>query len=529
LGDFHLDALDVVFGRQQASDVVAVERLGVGSLHGAGDDVYHVLDEVPGVDDPRPLVESFADEVGVELAGVEQLEGRGPHIVGVAAGDVVVGVTERPARVGDVVDDQHVLALDAPLGHGVANLGVGAFRRRADVVFHLQAGEVVQPEEVTATPTGEPATAGQGDDDVGVELRGPDLVGDVPTEAVDVLPVGDGAGKIVREIAHTTDCDGRGVRTYDSVETPNVLSSPVHVGGMETRRTLLIDAFADEPLAGNVAGVVPDATGLDAEQMVAIARELGASETAFLFDDGDADRRVRYFTPEQEVDLCGHATVASLVHLDDEGGLDEGRLRTNAGVLDVEVTDEGVAWLETEDPSVETVDVDYERVGEALGIDPAAMQDVGADLPAAVASVGLPFLLVPVNFLERLGEADPDMAAVAELAEAYDATGVYAFTFDALDADSTLHARMWAPGAGVPEDPVTGTASGACGAYLHTVDAFDDPPASMRFEQGHFVDRPGLVHVEVDGETVRVGGRAVTSLDGTLAVPPADEDDILEA
>jgi len=97
-----------------------------------------------------------------------------------------------------------------------------------------------------------------------------------------------------------------------------------------------------------------------------------------------------------------------------------------------------------------------------------------------------------------------------------------------LNAASTLHARMWAPGAGVPEDPVTGTASGACGAYLRTVDAFDDLPDEMRFEQGHFVDRPGVVRVQV-GEAVRVGGRAVTALDGSLAVPSADEDDILEA
>jgi PhzF family phenazine biosynthesis protein len=300
---------------------------------------------------------------------------------------------------------------------------------------------------------------------------------------------------------------------------------------MDTRRTLLIDAFAADPLAGNPAGVVPDADGLDAERMGKIARELSASETAFLTADDEVDRRIRYFTPEQEVDLCGHATIASLVHLHETGALDAGagRLRTNAGIIDVEVTDEGVAWMGTGEPSVEAVDLDYDRVGAALGIDPAAMRDVGADVPAAVATVGLPFLIVPVNFLEHLGGADPDMDAVEDLAAEYGATGVYAFTFDALDAASTLHARMWAPGAGVPEDPVTGTASGACGAYLHAVDAFDDPPAQMRFEQGHFVDRPGLVRVEVDGESVRVGGRAVTALDGSLVVPPADDDDILEA
>jgi PhzF family phenazine biosynthesis protein len=302
---------------------------------------------------------------------------------------------------------------------------------------------------------------------------------------------------------------------------------------MDTRRALLIDAFTDEPLAGNAAGVVPDAEGLAADQMQAVARELGASETAFVTDDADSevDCRIRYFTPTQEVDLCGHATVASLVHRHESGalGAGEGRIRTNAGVVDVAVGADGVAWMGGEEPAVEVVDLDYERAGDALGVDPAAMRDVGADLPAAVATIGLPFLLVPVNFLERLGAADPDDDAVAALAADHGATGVYAFTFDALDAASTLHARMFAPGAGVPEDPVTGTASGACGAYLRTVEAFDDLPDELRFEQGHFVDRPGLVRVRVDDDDIRVGGRAATALDGTLSVPPADDDDIVEA
>ncbi|WP_248897765.1 PhzF family phenazine biosynthesis protein [Haloplanus halobius] len=299
---------------------------------------------------------------------------------------------------------------------------------------------------------------------------------------------------------------------------------------METRRTLLIDAFTDEPLAGNAAGVVPDAADLADEQMQAIARELNASETAFLTTDAadEVTRRIRYFTPTQEVDLCGHATIASLAVLDEEGVLDgEGRLRTNAGVLDVEMAD-GVAWMEQDDPAVEVINLDYDRAGEALGIDPAALRDVGADLPAAVATTGLPFLMVPVNFLEHLGGAEPDMGALATLADDHGATGVYAFTFDALDAASTLHARMFAPGAGVPEDPVTGTAAGACGAYLRTVEAFDDLPDEMRFEQGHFVDRPGLVRVRV-GDGVRVGGRAVTALNGSLVVPPVADDDIVEA
>ena len=131
--------------------------------------------------------------------------------------------------------------------------------------------------------------------------------------------------------------------------------------------------------------------------------------------------------------------------------------------------------------------------------------------------------------LIALGGADPDMAAVEALSEEHDVAGIYAFTFDALESDSTLHGRMWAPAAGVPEDPVTGTASGACGAYLRESGAFDEFPEEMRFEQGHFVDRPGYVRVRVDGDEVRVGGEATTTLEGELAVPPADEDGIIEA
>ena len=299
---------------------------------------------------------------------------------------------------------------------------------------------------------------------------------------------------------------------------------------METVRTLLVDAFTDEALAGNAAGVVPDADGLTEAQMQAVARELSVSETAFLTESDDADRRVRYFTPTTEVDLCGHATVAAHAHLLDDGVVDPGThtLETNVGVLDVEVTEDGVVWMTQDDPEIERVDLDYDRVGEALGVDPAALRDVGADLPLAVASTGLPFLVVPVNFLEHVGGADPDMAAVEELCEAVDAVGVYAFSFDAVDRDSTLHGRAFVPLAGVPEDPVTGTASGAVGAYVREFDAFDDFPEEMRFEQGHFVDRPGHVRVRVD-ETVRVGGRATTALDGRLVVPGPDDDDIVEA
>jgi PhzF family phenazine biosynthesis protein len=299
---------------------------------------------------------------------------------------------------------------------------------------------------------------------------------------------------------------------------------------MDERRALLVDAFTADPLAGNVAGVVPDASGLAEEQMRSLARELGAPETAFVLPSGSADRRVRYFTPETEVDLCGHATVASHAHLYADGIIEAGdsSLETAAGEIEVTVEPDGTVWMTQTQPSVERVDVPYDRLAGALGVDPAVLEDVGADLPAAVASTGLPWLVVPVNFLEALGSADPDPAAVESIADDHGAVGIYAFTFDALSADSTLHARAFAPGAGVPEDPVTGTASGACGAYLRHVGAFDSTPDEMVFEQGHYVDRPGQVRVRV-GTSIRVGGQAAVALDGTVRVPPHEGDDIIEA
>ncbi|PSQ01395.1 PhzF family phenazine biosynthesis protein [Halobacteriales archaeon QS_5_70_17] len=299
---------------------------------------------------------------------------------------------------------------------------------------------------------------------------------------------------------------------------------------METRRTLLVDAFTDDPLTGNPAGLLPDAEGLDTDQMQAIARELNASETAFLTPGDEADRRIRYFTPETEVDLCGHATIASHAFLHAEGRIDAGThtLATDAGVLDVDVGEDGTVWMTQAPPEVNEADVSREEAAAALGIDLDALEDVGGDLPIARATTGLPFLVVPVGFLEPLGEAAPDMAAVESLCEDAGTTGVYAFTFDAIDPEATLHGRMFAPGAGVPEDPVTGTASGAVGAYLRRFEAFDALPEEMLFEQGHFVDRPGRVRVRAR-EEIRVGGRAVVSMDGELSVPDPDDEDIIVA
>lgn len=297
-------------------------------------------------------------------------------------------------------------------------------------------------------------------------------------------------------------------------------------------RVRLVDAFTDEPLSGNAAGVVPDAAGLSVEQMEAIANELAVSETAFVRDSDPAHRKIRFFTPTAEVDLCGHATIGTHAHLLADGVLDAGvhTMETNVGVLDVEVTDDGVVWMTQDVPTVQKVDHNYSTVADAVGIDPASLQDIGVDLPIARADTGLPFLIVPVTYLDAVASASPDDQAVADLCEPHGAAGIYLFTFDTLAADPTLHGRCFTAPIGIHEDPVTGTASGAVGAYLDRFGAFNELPDEMIFEQGHFLDRPGRVRVRVRGAGgVEVGGTGVTTLRGTLSVPEHDPDEILEA
>lgn len=299
---------------------------------------------------------------------------------------------------------------------------------------------------------------------------------------------------------------------------------------MDTRDVLLVDAFAAEPMAGAPAGVVLDADGLSDDQMAAIAGELGASATAFVCESDRADRRLRFFAPTGELDRSDHATVAAHAALFERGGLDAGEyaMETIGRTRDVEVQADGMVWLEQGEAHIEDVDLSYETVADALGIDVATLRDVGADMPMAVADTGEPWLLVPVNYFEHISRIDADLSAIDALCDRVDAVGLYAFTFDTIGGEATLHGRGFAPSRG-GEDPVTGTAAGACAAYVRREGALDDTIDQVVVEQGHFLDRPGTVSVDTDGLEAWVGGRAVTSMDGSMTVPEADaDDDIIE-
>ncbi|MFB6232993.1 MAG: PhzF family phenazine biosynthesis protein [Haloarculaceae archaeon] len=311
---------------------------------------------------------------------------------------------------------------------------------------------------------------------------------------------------------------------------------------MDTRSVVLVDAFAAEPTGGAPVAVCPDGTDLTDSQLRAVARELAAPATA-MPTDGVPDR-LRAVGPRGRVDP-GAVAVGAL-----GAGLDRGWIETGTYALtvagdasgggeqdptEVTVAEDGCVWVALDEPNPQSAGPDLEDVAGALGVPVAALRDVGADLPPVRLSADVDTLAVPVNFLEHLGTASPDPGALADLTATADVGAVCAFTFDTLSAAATCHARTVAPGwtpdtpgpwtrtVGV-EAPVTPAVWAGIAVHLTREGVVEDDQPLV--EGGHYLDRPARVRVDPVG--IRVGGRAVTTLDGTVTVPPSEDDEILE-
>ena len=300
-----------------------------------------------------------------------------------------------------------------------------------------------------------------------------------------------------------------------------------------SRAAYIVDAFTARPYAGNAAGVITVAEGLEPAQMQAIARELGQTETCFVRATlgGETQFHLRWFTPTVEVDLCGHATVAAYLCLAREGRLhwDGGRCHlrhlTRSGILDVWVTRDGssapLVMMSAGAARLRPAPDDRDRAARTVGLEPG---DLDPELPLAVEEAGAR-LIVPVRSLDRLLALRP---ALAEMVARGGETGYRRFTLvcrETLDPRSVVHLRHFAPANGIPEDPVTGTAHAAVAVYLDRQGLL--PPGDvlhLQGEQGHAVGRPGTVAVELRrGEggltDVRVGGSGFIVSEGTIADP----------
>ncbi|NUT98748.1 MAG: PhzF family phenazine biosynthesis isomerase [Saccharothrix sp.] len=261
-------------------------------------------------------------------------------------------------------------------------------------------------------------------------------------------------------------------------------------------------AFTTDPAGGNPAGVVLDATGLDDAAMLAIAAEVGYSETAFVLPRSAPDEfDVRYFSPLVEVPFCGHATVATAVALGTTGTL---RFHTPVGLVEVEAGN-GTATLTSVPTSTEPVTgADLDRALEALRW---SRDDLDPRFPAHWAFAGGRHLVLAAGTRTRLKDLDYDFDALADLLRANDAiTAQLVFQRE----DDVFDARDPFPVGGVVEDAATGAAALAFGGYLRDLGLVTGD-RTITIHQGVDMGRPSELTVDIraDDRRVRVTGAAV--------------------
>ena len=293
------------------------------------------------------------------------------------------------------------------------------------------------------------------------------------------------------------------------------------------------DVFTDRPFTGNPLAIFPEAEGLSSEEMQAIAKEMNLSESTFVLPATDlkAQFRLRIFTPESELPLAGHPVVGTCFILAERGiiPLEEGTNRIHqecgAGVLPVDIVVKNGKVdqvIMTQSPP-RFFDEYRERalLADAVGL--SEDQLLPDDLPAQAVSTAVPQLMVPARSLRHLDKIELDLVAMRKVLAATRTDSYMIFTRECAHDESTAHARMFAPTLGVVEDPATGSASGALGAYLvHHGLVEAKPTAHILVEQGYEMGRPSSIHVEVDADDsgpveVRVGGKAVEVADGKLS------------
>ena len=272
----------------------------------------------------------------------------------------------------------------------------------------------------------------------------------------------------------------------------------------------IVDAFTDRPFGGNPAGVVLlDSDAFPEEElMLKVAAELRYSETAFVVQHSDNEYTVRYFTPKAEVELCGHATIATFAMLHHEKGL-TGRClcHTKAGDLRIEAGEKVLMQMAT--PRIVDTIADAEVIYRAIGV-----TDYQPTLPVQIAYSGLPDIMIPLRDVAMLQSLKPDMEAITAITRKYEAVSFHVFAFG--NDGYTAHVRDFAPLYDIPEESATGTANASLTHYLQQNGCIP-PTGNFSFFQGEAMGRPSVVATRVtpDG-TIYVGGTAVVVGEGEL-------------
>lgn len=279
-----------------------------------------------------------------------------------------------------------------------------------------------------------------------------------------------------------------------------------------------IDAFTEEPFQGNPAGVV-FSKELNKEEMQNIAKEFNVSETAFISKSDEADFNLQWFTPKVEVKLCGHATIASIQYLVQNGIVQDNStitFKTLSGILKCK-TRKGIHSLNLPIPKLKTFEGNKEEIIRALNCEKGINPE---NFPFIIDDGG--YLFIYISSLNELRNIKPNYKELLKLSSAqkeYDAFTL--FTTETIEKENHAHLRFFAPFYGIDEDPVTGSANGPLLLVLHVLGLIQESTENKvyTFEQGDVVGRKGRIFVSYSPtkNELTISGNAVTVFKGEIS------------
>lgn len=291
---------------------------------------------------------------------------------------------------------------------------------------------------------------------------------------------------------------------------------------MQERALYMVDSFTTTRFTGNRAGVLYPADGLDEQEMIALSGELAASESAFIYtqEEGARKRRIRFFSPVQEMAVCSHATVAAFHILTKRHGLKGIRHTMESGGGAFAVT---VRGHDKDHPVVSLMQRGVGTKGiigpllapmleKALGLGSEAI--VNAPL-SILYEAATPKILVEVATKEALDSIKIDRETLIQLGAIMRCPGFYCYTWDGCERGVAVNGRMFSPGTGVDEDPVTGNAAAAHALFMRERGMLEDG-TQLVYAQGEAMGRSGYVGVKVTGKRAEIFGQAVTVWEGSI-------------
>src|SRR5699024_4193928 len=272
---------------------------------------------------------------------------------------------------------------------------------------------------------------------------------------------------------------------------------------MKSIKVYHYDAFSKEPNKGNPAGVVLNGDDLAVEEMQKIDFEVGFNETAFPIHSDKADLRIRYFSPKQEMDLCGHATMAAIYALKTNGYFEnktELTIETQLGILTVWITldDHQQIYITMQQnlPKFKSFGGSIQALAKSLGI---SGTDIDDKLPLIYGNTGAWTLLVPIKSLETFKHMKSNNQLFPSILKEIPNASVHPFCLESYQKEADMHGRHFSSAySGTVEDPVTGTASGVMGAYfMKYIKNGEEGPLDIIVEQGQEMNKKGKVLIHI--------------------------------